>query len=236
MKRYVIIVAAGRGTRMQSPTPKQFLKLNGKPLLLHSIAAFVEFDPNIKIILVLPADQFSQWENIVFEFQLSTPVQITAGGETRFESVKNGLALIPNEDAIVAIHDAVRPLVSKKTISSAIKSAEFYGNGVPGIQLSDSIRQLEEGKSIAVDRSRFCLIQTPQCFSVPLLKRAYEQEYKYTFTDDASVVESLGEQIRLVDGNEDNFKLTTPTDLVIAEAILKYRSTYVGDLSGGTHP
>jgi 2-C-methyl-D-erythritol 4-phosphate cytidylyltransferase len=221
---------------MQSPTPKQFLKLDGKPLLLHSIAAFVEFDPSVKIILVLPADQFKQWENIVFEFQLATPVQITAGGETRFESVKNGLALIPEEDAYVAIHDAVRPLVSKKTIAAAFKSAEHYGNGVPAIQLSDSIRQLVDGKSVAVDRSRFCLIQTPQIFSVPLLKRAYQQEYKYTFTDDASVVESLGEQIRLVDGNEDNFKLTTPADLVLAEAILKYRAGFIGDFSGGTHP
>ena len=236
MKRYVIIVAAGRGSRMQSPTPKQFLKLNGKPLLLHSIAAFVDFDPTVTIILVLPADQFKLWENIVFEFQLATPVQITAGGETRFESVKNGLTLIPDEDAIVAIHDAVRPLVSKKTISSSFKAAERYGNAVPAIQLSDSIRQIESTRSVAVDRSRYCLIQTPQSFSVPLLKRAYQQEYKYTFTDDASVVESLGEQIHLVDGNEDNFKLTTPTDLAVAEALLKYRATYTGDLSGGTHP
>jgi 2-C-methyl-D-erythritol 4-phosphate cytidylyltransferase len=236
MKRYVIIVAAGRGSRMQSAIPKQFLKLNGRPLLLHSIASFAEFDPSITIILILPADQFSVWEKITSEYKLPVEVKITVGGETRFESVKNGLALIPDEDAIVAVHDAARPLVTVKTISTCFKAAERYGNAIPAIPLSDSIRQIVSTQSVALDRSKYCLIQTPQCFSVPLIKKAYSQEYKYTFTDDASVVESIGEQIRLVDGNEDNFKLTTPTDLIIAEAILKYRSTLVGDLSGGTHP
>lgn len=221
---------------MQSAIPKQFLKLDGRPVLLHSIAAFAEYDPEISIILVLPADQFGQWEKIASEFTLPVPVQITAGGETRFESVKNGLSLIPDEDAVVAVHDAVRPLVTKKTILNSFKAAERYGNAVPAIPLNDSIRQIESTRSVAVDRSKYCLIQTPQCFSVPLLKKAYSQEYKYTFTDDASVVESLGESIYLVDGNVDNFKLTTPTDLVVAEAILKYRLTIVGDLSGGTHP
>ena len=221
---------------MQSPIPKQFLKLDGRPLLLHSIAAFAEFNPEISIILVLPSDQFSQWEKIAEEFTLPVPVQITAGGETRFESVKNGLSLIPDEEGIVAVHDAVRPLVTKKTILNSFKAAERYGNAVPAIPLNDSIRQIESTRSVAVDRSKYCLIQTPQCFSVPLLKKAYSQEYKYTFTDDASVVESLGESIYLVDGNVDNFKLTTPTDLVIAEALLKQRATFTGDLSGGTHP
>lgn len=221
---------------MQSPIPKQFLKLDGRPLLLHSIAAFAEFDPSITIILVLPADQFAQWEKIASEFTLPVPVKITAGGETRFESVKNGLALIDDEEGIVAVHDAVRPLVTVKTISTSFKAAERYGNAVPAIPLSDSIRQIVSTQSVALDRSKYCLIQTPQCFAVPLLKKAYAQEYKYTFTDDASVVESTGEAIRLVDGNEDNFKLTTPTDLVIAEALMKHRSTFTGDLSGGTHP
>ncbi len=221
---------------MQSPVPKQFLKLDGRPVLLHSMAAFAEFDPSISIILVLPADQFAQWEKISEEFTLPAPVQITAGGETRFESVKKGLSLIPDEEGIVAVHDAVRPLVTKKTIVNSFKSAECYGNGVPAIPLNDSIRQIESKRSVAVDRSKYCLIQTPQCFSVSLLKNAYAQEYKYTFTDDASVVESLGESIYLVDGNVDNFKLTTPTDLVIAEALLKHRATFTGDLSGGTHP
>jgi 2-C-methyl-D-erythritol 4-phosphate cytidylyltransferase len=236
LKRYVILVAAGRGSRMQSQIPKQFLRLDGKPVILHSIAAFAEFDPELTVILVLPADQFVLWEKISAEFEVPLRVTITAGGETRFESVKNGLALIPDDDGLVAVHDAVRPLVTKKTIGTTFKAAERYGNAVPAIPLSDSIRQIESTRSVAVDRSRYCLIQTPQCFFTSLLKRAYQQEYKYTFTDDASVVESLGEQIHLVDGNEENFKLTTPVDLVIAEALLKHRATVVGDLSGGTHP
>ena len=233
MKQYVIIVAAGRGSRMQLPTPKQFIKLDGKPVLLHSINAFAAYNPQINIILVLPADQFETWEKIRTEYNVTVPVQVTAGGETRFASVKNGLALIQESDALVGIHDAVRPLVSKKTISGAFNSAERYGSGIPAIPLSDSIRQIESKRSVAVDRSRYCIVQTPQCFQLPILAKAYMQEYRYTFTDDASVVEADGNEVHLVDGNVDNFKLTTRTDLIVAEALLKET---VGDMSGGTHP
>ena len=233
MKQYVIIVAAGRGSRMQLPTPKQFIKLDGKPVLLHSINAFTAYNPNIEIILVLPADQFETWEKIKTEYNVTIPVQITAGGETRFESVKNGLALISETDALVGVHDAVRPLVSQKTISGAFKSAERYGSGIPAVPLSDSIRQIETARTVAVDRSKFCVVQTPQCFQLPVLSKAYNQEYRYTFTDDASVVEADGNEVRLVDGNVDNFKLTTRIDLIVAEAMLKDKT---GDMSGGTHP
>jgi 2-C-methyl-D-erythritol 4-phosphate cytidylyltransferase len=236
MVHYAIIVAAGRGSRMNTPVPKQFLKLDGKPVLLFSIEAFAQFDSTAKIILVLPSDQFSEWEKIVQEYKLDLPIQIAEGGETRFASVSNGLKLIPESECLVAIHDAARPLVAQKTISAAYKSAERYGNGVPAIPLNDSIRQIESSRSVAVDRSKYALIQTPQCFRLGLLREAYKQEYKYTFTDDASVVESMGEQIRLVDGNADNFKLTTPTDMAVAEALLRYRLNHAGDLSGGTHP
>ncbi|MGL4598323.1 MAG: 2-C-methyl-D-erythritol 4-phosphate cytidylyltransferase [Bacteroidia bacterium] len=236
MVHYTIIVAAGRGSRMNTPVPKQFLRLGNKPVLLHSIEAFVQFDPAIKIILVLPPDQFLEWEKIVEEFKITNSVQITQGGDTRFASVSNGLKLISDETCLVGIHDAARPLVGQKTISAAYKSAERYGNGVPAIPLNDSIRQIESSRSVAVDRSKYALIQTPQCFRFDLLQQAYKQEYKYTFTDDASVVESMGEQIRLVDGNSDNFKLTTPTDMAVAEALLQYRLNNTGDLSGGTHP
>jgi 2-C-methyl-D-erythritol 4-phosphate cytidylyltransferase len=225
LKNAVIIVAAGLGARMQSAIPKQFLKLNGKPVLLHSIEAFIRFDPNITIALILPADQFGQWEAVVHQFGFTSPVSIAAGGETRFESVRNGLTVLSEQTELVAVHDAVRPLVAQETIARAYKSAAHYGTGVPAIPLNDSIRQIESSQSVAVDRSRFCLIQTPQCFERQLLQRAYKQEYKYTFTDDASVVEALGKQIHLVDGNVDNFKLTTPTDLVIAEALLKNRES-----------
>jgi 2-C-methyl-D-erythritol 4-phosphate cytidylyltransferase len=233
VKQYVIIVAAGKGSRMQLPIPKQFIKLEGKPVMLHSMQAFVTYHPGIQIILVLPKDQFETWEKIVQEYNVTIPVQVTAGGETRFESVRNGLALIPEEDALVGIHDAVRPLVSQKTISGAFKSAERYGSGIPAVPMSDSIRQIESKRSVAVDRSRYCIVQTPQCFQVRLLKKAYKQEYRYIFTDDASVVEADGNEVNLVDGNLENFKITTRMDLVLAEALLKET---VGDMSGGTHP
>lgn len=218
---------------MQLPIPKQFIKLDGKPVLLHSINAFATYNPNINIILVLPHDQFETWEKIAREYNVTVPVQITAGGETRFQSVRNGLALIHEDEALVGIHDAVRPLVSQKTISGAFKSAERYGSGIPAVPMSDSIRQIESKRSVAVDRSRYCVVQTPQCFKLSLLAKAYMQEYRYTFTDDASVVEADGNEVHLVDGNVDNFKLTTKLDLVVAEALLKEK---VADLSGGTHP
>jgi 2-C-methyl-D-erythritol 4-phosphate cytidylyltransferase len=236
MKHYVILVAAGRGSRMNAAVPKQFLKLDGKPVLLHSIQAFAQFDPQIEIILVLPPDQFSEWERIAQTYSVHTNILIAAGGETRFDSVKNGLALIRDNEGLVAVHDAARPLVAQTTISAAFKSAERYGNGVPAVPLHDSIRQIESTRSIAVDRSLYCLIQTPQCFAVELLKRAYTQAYKFTFTDDASVVESIGEHIHLVDGNSDNFKLTTPADMIVAEALLQNRSQHTADVSDGTHP
>lgn len=218
---------------MQLPTPKQFIKLDGKPVLLHSIRAFANYNPNINIIVVLPADQFETWEKIRKEYNVTIPVQVTAGGETRFQSVRNGLSLIQDHEALVGIHDAVRPLVSQKTISGAFKSAERYGSGIPAVPLSDSIRQIESKRSVAVDRSRYCIVQTPQCFQLPILSKAYMQEYRYTFTDDASVVEADGVEVHLVDGNVDNFKLTTRVDLVVAEALLKDTT---GDMSGGTHP
>jgi 2-C-methyl-D-erythritol 4-phosphate cytidylyltransferase len=233
---FAIIVAAGRGSRMNTPVPKQFLKLNGKPVLLHSIQAFYDFNADTKIILVLPADQFDQWERIKSEYHPEADIRVVAGGETRFESVNNGLKLVPdNANNLVAVHDAVRPLVSKKTIVTAFKAAERYGSGVPALPLNDSIRMIESASSIAVDRSKYCLIQTPQCFLAPLLKRAYQQEYRYTFTDDASVVESTGETIRLVDGNTENLKLTTPIDMALAEALIAYRLQHANDLTGGTH-
>ena len=220
-RKYAIIVAGGSGTRMNSPVPKQFLKLDGRPVLMHTISRFVETGLPIEIILVLPRDQFDFWQHLCHEYQFGVPMLIAEGGETRFHSVKNGLRLI-DSDGIVAIHDAARPLVNSKTILTAFKAAEMYGNAVPAVPVSDSIRQIDSTLSIAVDRSRFCKIQTPQCFDVRILQRAYQQEYRYTFTDDATVVESTGERIHLIDGNIGNIKITTPEDLVVAEALLNY--------------
>ncbi|MEO6883776.1 MAG: 2-C-methyl-D-erythritol 4-phosphate cytidylyltransferase [Bacteroidia bacterium] len=222
-KRYSIIVAGGSGIRMNNAIPKQFLKLDGKPVLMHTINKFVEADPNTEIILVLPKSQMEYWEKLCIEHSFTIPLQIAENGETRFHSVKNGLALI-QEQGYVAVHDAVRPLVSIKTIITTFKAAEMYGNAVPAVPLNDSIRQIESTRSIAVDRSRYCIIQTPQCFQTDIIKKAYEQEYKYTFTDDATVVESVGEKIHLIDGNPENIKITRPKDLLIAEVLLKNKT------------
>lgn len=213
-------MAGGSGMRMNSPVPKQFLRLDGKPILLHSINKFLDADPNIEIILVLVQEYLKFWEALCAEFMFHKPIKIAYSGESRFHSVKNGLELV-TEESIVAIHDAVRPLVSRKTILATYKAAEMYGNAVPAVPINDSIRQIESTRTIAVDRSRYCATQTPQCFRSDILKKAYQQEYKYTFTDDAMVVEAMGEHIRLVDGNAENIKITSPKDLLIAEVLLK---------------
>jgi 2-C-methyl-D-erythritol 4-phosphate cytidylyltransferase len=220
--RYVIIVAGGAGNRMQTATPKQFLKLNGKPIVMHSIYKFASSGLNPEIILVLQKEQHEYWKQLCSEHNFTTPHKLAEGGETRFHSVKNGLFHIKGE-GIVGIHDAVRPLVNPKTIVTAFKAAEMYGNAVPAIPLNDSIRQIDSTKSLAVDRSRFCSVQTPQCFTTQILKKAYTKEFKNQFTDDATLVESTGEKIHLIDGTPDNIKITTPLDLAIAEALLVYK-------------
>lgn len=229
-KRYVIIVAGGAGTRMNIPVPKQFIKLEGKPVLLLSILKFIEADPGIEIIIVLPVEHIPYWQTLCEEQLFHKPVKIALSGESRFHSVKSGLEFVI-EDSIVGIHDAVRPLVSVKTILSAFKAAEMYGNAIPAVPINDSIRQIESTNNVAVDRSRYCAVQTPQCFRSDILKRAYSLDYRYTFTDDAIVVEALGEQIHLVDGNPENFKITTPKDIIVAESLLKTESqAYIPNL------
>ena len=219
-------MAGGKGLRMNSPMPKQFLKLDGKPILLHSINKFFDTDPNIDIILVLPQDYLKFWDALCAEYMFHKPIRIAHSGESRFHSVKNGLELV-TETGIVAIHDAVRPLVSGKTILAAYKAAEMYGNAIPAIPINDSIRQIESTRTIAVDRSRYCATQTPQCFRSDIIKKAYEQEYRYTFTDDAMVVEAMGEHIHLVDGNPENIKITSPKDLAVAEVLLKAEGQFI---------
>lgn len=220
LKKYAIIVAGGSGQRMHSPVPKQFLKLNGLPVLMHTISKFDDLKLGIEIIVVLPNAIRAEWDQLCKEFNFTTQIKIADGGETRFHSVKNGMAFI-KEEGLVAVHDAVRPLVNTKTILAAYKAAEMYGSVVPAIPLNDSIRQIESTKSIAVDRSKYCVIQTPQCFRTEILRKAYLKEYKFNFTDDASVVESMGEKIYLIDGTSDNIKITNPQDLILAEALLK---------------
>lgn len=217
---YIIIVAAGSGTRMNNAVPKQFLELHGKPILMHSIEVFLQAIPQINIILVLPLPYRKQWETLCKKHNFTPPLQLADGGETRFHSVKNGLALVP-EDTIVGIHDAARPLVNKQTIINTFETAKLKGNASPSIQINESIRELKDNNNKAIDRNTIFIIQTPQCFQSSLIKKAFLMEYRQTFTDDASVLEAMGEKINLIEGNRENIKITTPLDLIIAEAMMK---------------
>lgn len=218
MKKFAVIVAGGSGTRMGTEMPKQFLLLAEKPILMHTLLKFQhEVD---ELILVLPELQKEYWKNLCIKHQFEVSIRIVNGGNSRFESVKNGLAAI-EENGIVAIHDAVRPFVSADIIRGAFATAKAKGNAVVAIPLKDSIREIKDNENKAVDRTLFRLIQTPQCFEVNFLKKAYEQTEKTTFTDDASVAESMGAKIYLTVGSNDNIKITTPADLTIGEAILK---------------
>lgn len=222
MKNYVVIVAGGSGSRMQTDQPKQFLELKGRPMLMHTIDAFTNCGQDMNVILVLPADHIKTWQNLINEHGYAVEHQITEGGETRYNSVLNGLNLIKSE-GIVAIHDGARPLISTEVIKRTIDQAKKSGNGVAAVQVKDSIRQMKNSKSIAVDRSQFYAVQTPQTFDVGLIKKAFEKSQSNQFTDDASVIEAYGETVHLVEGSYDNLKITTPEDLIVAESILKRR-------------
>jgi 2-C-methyl-D-erythritol 4-phosphate cytidylyltransferase len=218
MKKFAIIVAGGSGLRMGKEIPKQFLLLDGKPIVIHTINKFIsEVD---EIILVLPESQIAYWEELCIKYNFKHNIKITKGGQTRFQSVKNGLELI-HEEGIVAIHDAVRPFITEETIRESIKTALIHSSAIVSISLNDSIREDINGLNRALDRRQYKLIQTPQSFQVNLIKKAYEQEEKSTFTDDASVAENIGIKIHLIEGSVRNIKLTTPIDLIIGEAILR---------------
>ena len=217
---YVIIVAGGSGTRMNNTVPKQFIELHGKPMLMHTIEKFAKTIPGINIVLVLSPDYRKQWEILCRKYSFEIPFLLTDGGETRFHSVKNGLELTP-ENCVVGIHDAARPLVNSQTILNAFATAEQKGNASPAIPLNESIREVKEISNKSVDRSNYFIVQTPQCFQSNLIKKAFLQEYRPVFTDDASVLEAMGEKINLIEGNRENIKITTHQDLIIAEALLE---------------
>jgi 2-C-methyl-D-erythritol 4-phosphate cytidylyltransferase len=218
-KEYAIIVAGGKGTRIKSSVPKQFIELNGKPILLHTVEAFFRYSENITVILVLPIDDVSIWESIVSKFNFKKPIIIQLGGDTRFQSVKNGLEKITT-DGLVAIHDGVRPLVSTDIIAASFRIAAEHKSAVAAVRLKESIRMTDQDQTKAVDRSRFRLIQTPQTFDVNLIKSAYTIKEEEDLTDDASVAERAGHAISLFEGSYRNIKVTTDEDLVIAEALL----------------
>lgn len=220
MKKYVIIVAGGKGIRMSSDLPKQFLKLGEKPILMHTIQRFAEYDPTIKIILVLPQDQQDYWKGLCRQYDFMVPHKIANGGDTRFQSVKNGLAFI-RERGLVGIHDGVRPFVTTEVIDRCYKTAETAGAVIPVIDIVETVREVLPEGSRSVNRNLYKIVQTPQVFQNDLLLRAYNQLYREEYTDDATVVESCDIKVTLVEGNRENIKITTPFDLMLGEEILE---------------
>jgi 2-C-methyl-D-erythritol 4-phosphate cytidylyltransferase len=220
-EQYVIIVAGGIGSRMKSDRPKQFLDLGGEPIIVRTIRCFLNYNPLITIIISVHKNYKAHLEGLIEKFNLKeATIYITFGGDSRFASVKNGLDLISNENAIVGIHDAARPFVSQQTISNCYNTALLKGAAVPCISVNESMRKISNNVNNSVNRNEYKIIQTPQCFLVSKIKNAFQQTHAQSFTDDATVLESMGEKIILVEGNEENIKITSPHDLLIAKALL----------------
>lgn len=217
---YVVIVAGGRGSRMQSATPKQFISLAGKPVLWHTVSAFQTALPAARLIVVLPADTDAAQIRFLQEPPFASAVTLVTGGETRFHSVQNGLQSVPS-DALVLVHDGVRPLVSKTLIERCLRFAEEQDAAIPALPLTDSLCRVDNGRYTVVDRSTLFAVQTPQAFKASLLLPAFEQAYRDTFTDEASVVTAMGGTVLLVEGEKRNIKITTPEDLLLAELMLQ---------------
>lgn len=222
MDRYAILVAGGKGLRMGSDIPKQFLPLRGRPVLMHTIDVFRRTYPDIHIILVLPREQQYYWRQLCGQHDYDVELCVADGGDTRFHSVRNGLSQIPDgARGVVGVHDGVRPFVSPETIRRCFEAAEEFGAVVPVVPVVETVRQLlADGSSMTVDRNAYRLVQTPQTFDIQLLKKAYGQPFDPFFTDDASVVEAMGHPIKLVEGNNENIKLTNPADLKLAEGMV----------------
>lgn len=223
MERSAVIVAGGLGKRMAAPVPKQFLLLRGLPVLCHTIAAFHRAVPGMQLVVVLPGDQADPWRMLCQKHQFTLPHTVVAGGAERFHSVHEGLKQVKH-DGLVAVHDGVRPLLSTELIERCFKAAERHGAAIPVLPVSSSVREVEGGNSRAVDRSSLRIVQTPQCFSVPLLRKAFELPYDPAFTDEATLVERNGVAIHLVEGEEQNIKVTTPLDLMVAGVLVKAES------------
>jgi 2-C-methyl-D-erythritol 4-phosphate cytidylyltransferase len=219
MQLYVVIVAGGSGKRMGAEIPKQFLELAGRPVLMHTIERFKTYSDAIEIITVLPENQLRHWCELQEKYSFNVPQTLVKGGSSRFFSVRNGLKFV-DVPALVAIHDGVRPFVSIDTIKRCFETAEKYGNAIPSISPTESLRILSGQGSQPVDRFHVKQIQTPQVFNAELIKKAYLQEFSPEFTDDATVLEKAGEKIVLIEGNRENIKITNPEDLLISSALL----------------
>ena len=222
---YVIIVAGGKGLRMGSDIPKQFLPIGGKPVLMRTIERFHAYSKDLQIILVLPEAQQDYWKELCKEYHFEVKYLLANGGQTRFHSVQNGLALVPDDaQGVVGVHDGVRPFPSIEVIHRCYETARTAKAVIPVIPIVETVRHLEGEGSVTVPRGDYRLVQTPQTFDIQLLKAANRQPYNDGFTDDASVVESYGHQITLVEGNRENIKITTPYDITVAEAIIQHPS------------
>lgn len=222
MKKVVIIVAAGSGTRMQSDVPKQFMVLNNLPVLMHTLHKFYSYDASMEIRVVLPKSELDTWSELCTIYKFTLPCRIFSGGETRYHSVKNGLHEL-SPSSLVGIHDGVRPLVSIGTIARCYKLAEDNGTAIPVIPVTESIRKVEGEDSVSQERSLYRIVQTPQVFSSEILLDAYNLPFEDSFTDDASIVEKAGYKIYLTEGNEENIKITSQKDLRIAEIFQKQK-------------
>lgn len=225
---YIIIVAGGKGLRMGGDIPKQFLPIGGRPILMRTLERFREYSSTLQIILVLPKDQQDYWLQLCKEYDFKVDYQMTNGGETRFHSVQHGLALIPDDaEGVVGVHDGVRPFPSIEVIRNCYETAREKKAVIPVIPVVETVRKLASIGTIGtipsqtVPRNDYRLVQTPQTFDIQLLKTANRQPYNNNFTDDASVVEAYGQEITLVEGNRENIKITTPYDIVVAEALIK---------------
>lgn len=241
--KYVIVVAGGKGVRMGGDVPKQFMLLKSRPVLMHTLQAFYGYDSTIRIFLVLPHEQKEYWKNLCVEYDFSVPHQIVLGGETRFHSVKNGLEAIKKlsvadsfseTNALIGVHDGVRPLINKELIDSVYARADSGDAAFPAVPVTDSMRKLTDDLTTTVptDRSRYFFVQTPQVFKAGILFEAYRQTFEPRFTDDVSVVETLGICRPVpVEGSRENIKITTPTDLIIAQALMEKPPTPEGGFS-----
>ena len=224
MNKAAILVAGGKGMRMGTSLPKQYLPLAGKPVLMHTLEKFFSADPSLLLILVLPKDDFEYWNSLCVSHAFELPHQLVPGGESRFQSVKKGLMALPFQEGLVAIHDGVRPFVSEKVIQNSFELAAEKGSAIPVVALKDSLRKVEtSGESSFQDRAHFRLVQTPQTFQLKPLLQAFAVEELAIFTDDATVYEHQGWKISLIEGNPENIKLTTPEDLAFAEYLVASR-------------
>jgi len=221
VNKSVIIVAGGSGTRMKASVPKQFLLVDGRPILMYTIEKFQAAMPELFLIVVLPAEHLITWKALCSEHRFEVPHQVVSGGETRFHSVKNGLSVV--KGGLVAVHDGVRPLVSKETIHRCFEAASRAGAAIPVVPSSESVRVVANFSSKALDRSTIRMVQTPQCFRYEWVKEAFEQDYRESFTDCASVVEAAGFSVSLVEGNPENIKITHPADLALASWVLSQK-------------